>query len=97
MSESSWKIVTEWAPEDELQTISAMELLIHQLSDISARHQRDAKLFHVKDVYSAFRDPSSFMAAEKIETKVLFFSTLLSMTKNRVSTCTMALNSGKMR
>ena len=73
MSESSWKIVTKWTPKDELQTISSVELLITQLSDIAARHRRDATSFHAKDVSNAFRDTSSFMAAEKIETKVLFF------------------------
>jgi hypothetical protein len=35
------------------------------------------------------------MAARKIETKVFFFSTLLNMTKDRVSTCTMALSGEK--
>ncbi len=72
MSESSWKIVTEWAPEEEIQTISVVKLLIQQLSDISARHRRNAKIFHEKDVSSAFRDSPSFMVAGKIETKVLF-------------------------
>jgi hypothetical protein len=37
------------------------------------------------------------MAAGKIETKVFFFSTFLNMTKNRVSTCTMALSEEKKR
>jgi hypothetical protein len=81
MSESSWKIVTEWAPEEELQTISGVELLIQQLSDIAARQRRDVELFHEKDVSSTFRDSSSFMAEGKIETKVPFFSTLLNMKK----------------
>jgi len=66
MSESSWKIVTEWTPKEELQTISSVELLITQLSDIAARHRRDATSFHAKDVSNAFRDTSSFMAAGKL-------------------------------
>ena len=89
--------MTEWAPEEELQTIISVELLIKQLSDIAACHRKDVMSFHATDVSSAFRDTSRFMAAEKIETKVLVFSTLLNMTKSRLSTCTMALTSGKMR
>jgi hypothetical protein len=68
ISESSWKIVTEWAPEEELKTISSVELLIQQLSDIAARHRRDAKFFLEKDVSLAFQEYSSFMAAGKIRT-----------------------------
>ncbi len=65
----------EWAPEEELQTISSVELLIQQLSDIAARHRRHAKFFLEKDVSLAFQDYSSFMVAGKIRTLVLFFST----------------------
>jgi hypothetical protein len=46
----------------------SVELLLKQLSDIAARHRRDAMSFHAKDVSTAFRDTSSFMAAGKIET-----------------------------
>jgi hypothetical protein len=68
MSESSWKIVTEWAQEEELQNISSVESLIQQLSGIAARHRRDAKFFLEKDVSLAFQEYSSFMAAGKIRT-----------------------------
>jgi hypothetical protein len=91
MSESSWKLVMDWTPHKEIQTINSVELLPSQLSEAAKRHRADADSFHKKDVRTSFRDTSSYVAAGKIETKVFFFSTLLNMTKNRVSTCTMAL------
>ena len=95
MSESSWKLVMNWTPNKEIQTINSVELLLTQLSEAAKRHRADADSFHKKDVRTSFRDTSSYMAAEKIETKVFFFSTLLNMTKNRVSICTMALSGEK--
>ena len=95
MSESSWKLVMDWTPNKEIQTINSVELLLTQLSEAAKRHRADADSFHKKDFRTSFRDTSSYMAAGKIETKVFFFSTLLNMTKNRVSTCTMALSGEK--
>jgi hypothetical protein len=85
----------DWTPNKEIQTINSVELLLTQLSEAAKRHRADADSFHKKDVRTSFRDTSSYMTAGKIETKVFFFSTLLNMTKNRVSSCTMALSGEK--
>jgi len=95
MSESSWKLVMDWTPNKEIKTINSVEIILTQLSEAAKRHRADADSFHKKDVRTSFRDTSSYMAAGKIATRVFFFSTLLNMTKNRVSTCTMALSGEK--
>ena len=73
MSESSWKLVMDWTPNEELHTINSVESLITQLSDAAKRHRADAISFHEKDVRASFRDTSSYTAADKIDTKVYFF------------------------
>jgi hypothetical protein len=95
MSESSSKLVMDWTPNKELHTINSVGSLIAQLSDAAKRHRADAISLHKKNVRTSFRDTSSYMAADKIDTKVYFFSTLLNMTKTRLTTCTMALSGGK--
>ena len=81
MSESSWKLVMDWTPNEKLHTINSVESLIAQLSEAAKRHRAVAFSFHEKDVRTSFRDTSSYTVAGKIDTKVYFFSTLLNMTK----------------
>ena len=50
MSESSWKLVMDSIPNEELHTINSVESLFTQLYEAAKYHREIAISFHEKDV-----------------------------------------------
>ncbi|KAK4028906.1 hypothetical protein OUZ56_021925 [Daphnia magna] len=72
ISESSWAVVTDVLLKNKEKAIVVVEEHLNEMSLLAAKLKKDGVKFKEKDVHTAWRDPTSFMAVDKIEKKSAF-------------------------
>ncbi|XP_045023829.1 uncharacterized protein LOC123468593 [Daphnia magna] len=83
ISESSWTIVADVLLQDAEEAIVIVEKHLEEMSSLAAKHRKDGANFEKMDAHTAWRDTTSFMAADKIDKKVLLLSRAVNNSKNR--------------
>ncbi|KAK4030895.1 hypothetical protein OUZ56_024281 [Daphnia magna] len=81
ISESSWTIVADVLFQNEEEAIVIVENHLDEMS-LAAKHKKDGANFEKMDAHTAWRDTTSFMAADKIEKKVLLLSRAVNNSKS---------------
>jgi hypothetical protein len=95
ISESAWTIVTDVLLHDAENAIMAVEDHLAQLSRVAHAHRMDGNKFEKADVRTAWRDTTSFMAAHKIDNRVLLMGRTLNDSKTRLATCALTLSGAR--
>ncbi|KZS19609.1 Uncharacterized protein APZ42_013879 [Daphnia magna] len=92
ISESSWTIVADVLLQDAEEAIVIVEKHLEEMSSLAAKHRKDGANFEKMDAHTAWRDTTSFMAADKIDKKVLLLSRAVNNSKSRLTTCALTLS-----
>ncbi|KZR96153.1 Uncharacterized protein APZ42_009673, partial [Daphnia magna] len=94
-SESSWTVVTDVLLHDAETAIAAVEDHLAKLSRVAHAHHMDGTKFEKDDVRTAWRDTTSFMAANKIDNQVRLMGRTLNDSKTRLATCALTLSGAR--
>ncbi|KZS03675.1 Uncharacterized protein APZ42_033546, partial [Daphnia magna] len=95
ISESSWTVVTDVLLHDAETAIAAVEDHLAKLSQVAHDHHMDGIKFEKDDVRTAWRDTTSFMAANKIDNQVRLMGRTLNDSKTRLATCALTLSGAR--
>jgi hypothetical protein len=91
ISESAWTVVTDILLSDAELAVGAIEQHLSDLSQVAIKHRKDGVHFEKTDASSAWRDTTSFMAADKIDKRVLLLRQTLLTSKTRLAACALSL------
>ena len=89
--DSAWTVVTDILLSDAELAVGAIEQHLSDLSQVAIKHRKDGVHFEKTDASSAWRDTTSFMAADKIDKRVLLLRRTLLTSKTRLAACALSL------
>lgn len=92
ISESTWTLVTDVLLQEAGNVVTALDKHLNDLSQVAPKHRKDEATFEKTDAHSAWRDTTSYMAADKIEKRVSLLRRTLNNSQSRLTTYYMSLS-----